>query len=1499
VVSASSRTNVFTGEAQIYDQFIDNILPTVIGRDPRTIKGLNISISNIEKLDPKLTISSKHDDENGKPITLAYTFHYSDNDFGFVGVHQSDGKIEKAFNIPKNLDISELEKFKDGLRSLFVADPFLNRRFVSDLPFSLEPFQESAVQDGLKGFEEKDSSLIVMPTGTGKTEVAWTILDQHLSKLKSQGNKAIFIVNNKLILDDAAAKLKKRFGAKYRTSKIYDSTADFSGDVIFATPVSLSNKMQKLLQHLESRDEKIAMFIYDEVHHLPAETYSETLRILKKASMDRQWDSVHAGFSATPERMDRLDVFRFFGKKIDFDFPIDNAWSQGYLAPLDIVLADNDINPGDVCPVLPKTRLWDLYQKMRYDDKRLAKLQEVYKKDVELTGKEGKSLIIVKDNDTAEAVAENFRNSGCDAVALTSRQKDSSFNPEYSEQYFEDHYKAWKFGKWRNGSKYSDKPVPKIAVAVDMFKEGVDVPDINRLILARYTNSLGTLLQTIGRGLRPAPLKQNLRLIDFVGQLRNIDVMQFMAQCGAAFTDLHDATKRKSSTHDPSTIDFNDSYVDSVKDFMSNVPYLLERRYITYENIIDPREIRKLDLFFAEKLGADMTTQEGALKYLNKYLEDFVKEVQSDGCNTKKLRDSLYPLMTFDRTDPKGRYKNNPWLTDGPAQIMYSHLLERLNEICSQQSLELNMDYIDSILPEFSQKENQISQNISQNMKFLRQKVLRFSREELVESFRAKNNLFEQQKENKKLIESIKSGITILSRGKDKYVKLCDLKALDSWGTIIAKIEIESKLHANQDGEVLLSDLISAIEERAFEARAELSCGTSELVTFVACAEGAKSSLDDEEKLGFRNYDRTQRQEISRSFIDGILNLYMSYQPVIDKKLLKDDFKQDPEKFKEILIHKGVYQGQEKKNKFISLFNAKVKALAESIDNYDREAEASHTALDRSITAVVDLINATNIGELDLDGLDTRNINQLKKLYENLRSKIDNSDLEADELRRIYDALNIIYRPVFVIDEVDLGGNKRAVLTKSNANADANDKHKEEKYNIEILDCQANSETNVFQLWDQNQLPFKFSSEPNMLGDLVLIMKPSLSRDNAIQRLYDSTIDNKAQRKIFDALIQMFETIEDRSNRRISVVLPNQEDAGDSTFMPDFAQYIHDNTGLDLMAGTELKYIDGHYYYKVPNNMFIHLFRTSHCLEALKYLKNSKNSIFQTLASLGTYKKFYEPRIQRLCGAIDDYVAATTEIRFGEDAAKALKKSLSRKVHWKVHKDFGIVRLLTEGHYFSESNEITEEYINYAYLRLVGSKEIYVKNNDLLRNREDLNAVLNKYLDLKKYTLEDANEQNIAVLGEANLLFRGLVDSNLRPKTVTDVKTKLKNLEQRIDPELKKRTRPTSYVTSPALKPQEASFVTPPYITKEDKEIALWMTKRGKNAEIHWDPNCLKVANPSKGTKVERETVNTAPFFDGKFKACQACNTPFFRKLEELNKTPFQFLNENPDREID
>jgi len=60
-----------------------------------------------------------------------------------------------------------------------------------------------------------------------------------------------------------------------------------------------------------------------------------------------------------------------------------------------------------------------------------------------------------------------------------------------------------------------------VLFAVDMFNEGLDVPDIDTVMMLRPTESAIVWLQQFGRGLRKAPGKTHLTVVDYIGNHRS------------------------------------------------------------------------------------------------------------------------------------------------------------------------------------------------------------------------------------------------------------------------------------------------------------------------------------------------------------------------------------------------------------------------------------------------------------------------------------------------------------------------------------------------------------------------------------------------------------------------------------------------------------------------------------------------------------------------------------------------------------------------------------------------------------------------------------------------------------------------------------------------------------------------------------------------------------------------------------------------------------------
>ena len=574
-------------------RFIDEIVKPVSGYDPRSL-GVQVTIEADTLGRPVLNLIHSHRIK-GEEKSFNYRIVFSGEKYD-LPARIILGETNVVTLPVDALDDEKKTKTQDAFRALTISDPKLYKRF-NPSGFELADYQLEAVDKGLRSLEERKAAMIVMPTGTGKTVVAWDLMDKYLNRARIEGQKVLFIVNNKLILDGAQKKLKQQFGEKYSTSQVYDQVTDCSGDVIFTTPASLNTvrgedgktKLNELLNN-----NLIAMAIYDEVHHLPANSYAATLKIIK----DRNPESVHVGFTATPERMDDKDVFEFFGNQVTFELPLFEAKTMGYLTPMKILQCDGSINPKNKSPILPGTELHETYLEQRYLPARYPDIVSAYRnltKDLD----EKKTLILAPNNDKAEELANYFTNQSIPAVALTSKQKTG----EYSKDYFDEHYQAWTNGQWNEGSVYIDKEVPKVAVAVDMFREGVDVPDIGCLLLWRYTNSLPLLLQMIGRGLRPSPGKTHLVIGDLVGQSRNLEIMQFLAD--SIESNRKGTTTIKSGEEFVQLakeygVEIGDEVAESFDNFFKDIPAQMVRRYRAYHRITSPTDHQKLEEYIQD-----------------------------------------------------------------------------------------------------------------------------------------------------------------------------------------------------------------------------------------------------------------------------------------------------------------------------------------------------------------------------------------------------------------------------------------------------------------------------------------------------------------------------------------------------------------------------------------------------------------------------------------------------------------------------------------------------------------------------------------------------------------------------------------------------------------------------------------------------------------------------------------------------------------------------------
>ncbi|MCX5048456.1 MULTISPECIES: DUF3427 domain-containing protein [unclassified Streptomyces] len=329
-------------------------------------------------------------------------------------------------------------------------------------------------------------NLLVAATGTGKTVMAAldyrTMRDQRGGELP----RLLFVAHRKEILSQSLRTYQEVLADASFGELLHNGQEPRDWTHVFASVQSLN------LQRLEQLDPgHFDVIVIDEFHHATANTYRRVLEHFAPTEL--------LGLTATPERMDGLNVQdEFFKGRIAAEMRLWEALEADLLCPFHYFGIPDGTD---------LTRL--KWRSGNYDRDELA---NVY------TADDGQARIVLKQvNDKisnpaamralgfcvskehAHFMAQQFNKVGLRAAAL-----DSDSSPAERER---------TLGDLKNGK-------VQVIFSVDLFNEGLDIPDVDTLLLLRPTNSATVFLQQLGRGLRRTPNKPVLTVLDFIGQHR-------------------------------------------------------------------------------------------------------------------------------------------------------------------------------------------------------------------------------------------------------------------------------------------------------------------------------------------------------------------------------------------------------------------------------------------------------------------------------------------------------------------------------------------------------------------------------------------------------------------------------------------------------------------------------------------------------------------------------------------------------------------------------------------------------------------------------------------------------------------------------------------------------------------------------------------------------------------------------------------------------------------
>ena len=336
----------------------------------------------------------------------------------------------------------------------------------------LRPYQLDIRRRVLNSWLKYRSIMVQMPTGTGKTHLLASLVNE---ELRTKNEKScVWIVAHRRELVEQIEETVARYGISKEDGRVKVMS------------------IQWLSRHWEDvKDELPGLIVIDEAHHALAETYRELWL--------RYPEAKKLGMTATPCRMNRNGFTDLFETLIASD-SIADFIRQGWLSAFDYVSIRPDSEDQRLVDSLSRRGADGDYQIREMDSvlNRRPGIDRLYE-SMRQYADDKKGIVYAISIAHARNIAAYYSNKGVNAVAIGSRTP-----APLRKRMVED------FRKGRI----------RVLVNVDVFSEGFDCPDVEFVQMARPTLSLAKYLQQAGRGLRRTEGKETCVLIDNVGLYR-------------------------------------------------------------------------------------------------------------------------------------------------------------------------------------------------------------------------------------------------------------------------------------------------------------------------------------------------------------------------------------------------------------------------------------------------------------------------------------------------------------------------------------------------------------------------------------------------------------------------------------------------------------------------------------------------------------------------------------------------------------------------------------------------------------------------------------------------------------------------------------------------------------------------------------------------------------------------------------------------------------------
>ena len=513
--------------------------------------------------------------------------------------------IKRQREIAKEDPVTSIEKYKLQPNRMQVG-------FISNLRQIIEAGEERA--------------LLISATGTGKTYASAFAMRELGFK------RVLFLVHRGQLARQTKKSYEKVFAKSVTMGLVGGGYHEYDKDYIFATVQTL-NRDSHLMEYQPNDFDCI---ILDEAHHSSADTYQKVMNYFKP----KLW----LGMTATPDKRDDnivgKNIYEIFHYQIAYEIRLQQAMEENMLCPFhyfgisDVsLLSDKQIN----------------VKKMQERDFNMLTCDERVKHIIEqanyfgYSGQKVKGLIFCSRIDESVALSNKFNQTINPETGTFYRT--IALNGDTSEEERQSAFERLAM----NEEDATEEVTPLDYIfSVEILNEGVDIVEVNQVIMLRPTQSPIVFIQQLGRGLRKADGKEFVVILDFIGNYNNNFMIPIALSGdrsynpdtirkyvisgnntipGASTVHFDEIAKKKifasiDKIKGMKTI-IKDSYV-SLKNRLGRVPYLLDfyengevdplviiREYKTYQNFLEAVE--------GEKCFGKITAEEKIiLEYLSK-----------------------------------------------------------------------------------------------------------------------------------------------------------------------------------------------------------------------------------------------------------------------------------------------------------------------------------------------------------------------------------------------------------------------------------------------------------------------------------------------------------------------------------------------------------------------------------------------------------------------------------------------------------------------------------------------------------------------------------------------------------------------------------------------------------------------------------------------------------------------------------------------------------------